>query len=231
MCPCHLPDPATRSGPSGAVPPGPSGCVKVRVLPHQDTGPAAPASDQDLQIPPGGARLDREQSYPDLPPATIILPEVGRQGGWRADVCARAPASPGRLPAALSAPRSVLPAPWGPRAAGLLPCTVHPDPEPRGPRGPAWLGDGGLLRLQLLSLSAQSLRVRPAQGTVSRTGAPRVQGKGEVDALGLGGWSPWAVRESTGDGMAEADWAGHLFSRHGHWAGDQGPHSRGKDGR
>lgn len=30
---------------------------------------------------------------------------------------------------------------------------------------------------------------------------------------------------------AEAEWAGHLFSRHGHRAGDRGPHSRGKDGR
>lgn len=90
MCPRPLPDPSARSEPSGAVPPGPSGCVEVRVLPHQDTGPAAPASDQDLQTSPGGAGLDGEQSYPDLPPATIILLEAGRQGSGRADVCARA---------------------------------------------------------------------------------------------------------------------------------------------
>lgn len=77
------------------------------------------------------------------------------------------------------------------------------------------------------SLSAQPLRVHPARGTDSRTGAPRTQGKGEAGALGLGGWSPQALRESTGDGMAEADWA----SRHGHRAGDRGPHSRGKGGR
>ena len=99
-------------------------------------------------------------------------------------------------------------------AAGLLPCTVHPDPESRGVRGPALLGDGGLLRRQLLSLcpvplgasrqragavSACAQRVC-ACGTDSRTRAPRVQGEGEAGALGLGGWSPRALRESTGDG-------------------------------
>lgn len=229
MCPRRLPDPTTRSGPSGTVPPGPSGCVKVRVLLHQDTGPTAPASDQDLQIPPGGARLDRVQSYPDLPPATIILPEVGRQGGRRADVCARAPASPGRLPAALSAPRSVLPAPWGRGRRVSFPALFTQIRSLRVQGGQCgWVTAGSFGSSS--SLSALSLRVRPAQGTVSRTGAPHVQGKGEVGALGLGGWSPWALRESTGDGMAEADWAGHLFSRHGHRAGDRGPHSRGKDG-
>lgn len=170
---------------------------------------------------PDWMRNKATQTCP-LPPSSCL-----RRGIKAADVCARAPAFPGRLPAALPVPRSLLPAPWGPRAAGLFPCTVHPDPEPWGPKGPAWLGDGGLLWLQLLSLSAQPLRVHPARGTDSRTGAPRTQGKGEAGALGLGGWSPQALRESTGDGMAEADWA----SRHGHRAGDRGPHSRGKGGR
>lgn len=39
-----------------------------------------------FRFPLGGARLDEEQSYPDLPPATIILP--GGRGVKAADVCA-----------------------------------------------------------------------------------------------------------------------------------------------
>ena len=93
---------------------------------------------------PDWMRNKATQTCP-LPPSSCL-----RRGVKAADVCARAPAFPGRLPAALPVPRSLLPAPWGPRAAGLFPCTVHPDPEPWGPKGPAWLGDGGLLWLQLL---------------------------------------------------------------------------------
>lgn len=75
------------------------------------------------------------------------------------------------------------------------------------PPGPALLGGSRILQLQLVSLSAQSHRVCPAQGTAGR-GLLAIQGEGKAGALGPGGGIPWAFRERKGDGKAEAASAG-----------------------
>lgn len=97
-----------------------------------------------------------------LPPPSCLRRGIKAAG----DVCARALPPRDASLQIPPAPRSLPPAPRAPRAAGLLPCTVHPDLESRGARGPALLGDGGLLRRQLLSLS---LSLRSPSGCVQTT--------------------------------------------------------------